>query len=134
VLRVLAICHNVVVERNEHDKLVYYCSSPDELAFVNFTKSCGFEFLGCSEEGVISVNEQGTVRKYQFLYELEFTSERKRMSLIIKDSAGQILLMTKGADDVIENLMTPLPSDLKQKTWGLISDFAKDGLRTLILS
>lgn len=36
----------------------------------------------------------------------EFTSTRKRMSCIFRDPNGQILLMCKGADSVIEELVS----------------------------
>ena len=33
---------------------------------------------------------------------LEFTSDRKRMSVIVKDPEGKIKLLCKGADNIIE--------------------------------
>lgn len=37
-------------------------------------------------------------REYKVLNLLEFNSTRKRMSVIVRDESGQILLMCKGAD------------------------------------
>lgn len=37
-------------------------------------------------------------REYKILNLLDFTSKRKRMSVIIRDESGQILLLCKGAD------------------------------------
>lgn len=37
-------------------------------------------------------------REYKVLNLLEFNSTRKRMSVIVRDETGQILLMCKGAD------------------------------------
>ena len=37
-------------------------------------------------------------REYKILTLLEFTSKRKRMSVIVRDEDGQILLLCKGAD------------------------------------
>ncbi len=43
------------------------------------------------------------VKKYKLLYELEFTSLRKRQSVILKDLKDEkIILFTKGADSVLE--------------------------------
>lgn len=40
--------------------------------------------------------------QYEILDILEFTSDRKRMSVVVKDlQNGVILLLTKGADEVI---------------------------------
>jgi magnesium-transporting ATPase (P-type) len=46
------------------------------------------------------------VHKYMLLHVLDFTSERKRMSVIVRDLQTQkILLLTKGADSIISNLL-----------------------------
>jgi phospholipid-translocating ATPase len=37
-------------------------------------------------------------RKYELLNMLEFSSSRKRMSVIVKEPEGRILLLSKGAD------------------------------------
>jgi magnesium-transporting ATPase (P-type) len=38
---------------------------------------------------------------YELLNVMEFTSGRKRMSCIVKNAKGQILVMCKGADSII---------------------------------
>ena len=38
---------------------------------------------------------------YELLHVLEFTSARKRMSVILKDFEGNIILYCKGADSII---------------------------------
>ncbi|KMZ63376.1 hypothetical protein ZOSMA_40G00040 [Zostera marina] len=40
--------------------------------------------------------------EYKILNLLEFNSKRKRMSVIVKDDVGQILLFCKGADSLEE--------------------------------
>ena len=43
--------------------------------------------------------------KWRILDVLEFTSKRKRMSVIVKDSKGNIRVITKGADSkIFDNL------------------------------
>lgn len=37
-------------------------------------------------------------REYKILNLLDFTSKRKRMSVIVRDEQGQIILLCKGAD------------------------------------
>jgi magnesium-transporting ATPase (P-type) len=45
-------------------------------------------------------------RKFQVLNVLEFNSTRKRMSVIVQDLLDKkIMLLTKGADSVIEDLL-----------------------------
>jgi magnesium-transporting ATPase (P-type) len=44
----------------------------------------------------------GHRQQYERLHVIEFTSERKRMSVLLRDlSNNKLLLYTKGADDVI---------------------------------
>ena len=48
------------------------------------------------------VKQLGVDREYEILAVLEFSSARKRMSVIVRDNEeDQIWLMCKGADDVI---------------------------------
>jgi magnesium-transporting ATPase (P-type) len=44
--------------------------------------------------------------KYKLLNVLEFSSSRKRMSVILRDPSGNIILMCKGADNVIADKLT----------------------------
>ena len=50
---------------------------------------------------------------YELLALIEFTSARKRMSVLVKTKEGKILLLSKGADSVI---MARLASDQKDPT------------------
>lgn len=54
------------------------------------------------------VNEKSTgkILKYKLLNVLEFTSTRKRMSVIVEDKDGQKILMTKGADSIIKERLS----------------------------
>ena len=51
-----------------------------------------------------NVPATGTEEKYELLNTLEFTSTRKRMSVIVREPSGQIVLYCKGADNVILDL------------------------------
>jgi magnesium-transporting ATPase (P-type) len=63
---------------------------------------------------------------------LEFTSARKRMSVIVRCEDGKILLLTKGADTIIEKFLEDSP--IKQKTWSHLGTMAQSGLRTLLIA
>jgi magnesium-transporting ATPase (P-type) len=43
----------------------------------------------------------GEVEKYELLNVIEFTSTRKRMSVIVRSPDNKIICMTKGADSII---------------------------------
>ena len=47
----------------------------------------------------------GEQRSYRLLNILEFTSARKRMSVVVEDSNGRIMLFTKGADSIVFPLL-----------------------------
>lgn len=54
-------------------------------------------FLGCAE-----IKFNGSIIQYEVLDTLEFTSDRKRMSVVVKSSqTGKIFLLSKGADEAI---------------------------------
>ena len=105
VLIFLGVCHTIVIDDR---KGTYNAASPDELALVNAAKQFGYEFKGQDANDNLLVLERatGNMLKYQLLNVCEFNSTRKRMSVIVKDPKGQIVLMCKGADSVILERMS----------------------------
>lgn len=79
----------------------FNASSPDELSLVNAAKFFGASFIKRDEENNLIITINGRELKYRLLNILEFTSSRKRMSVIVEDSEGSYLLLTKGADSII---------------------------------
>jgi len=66
----------------------------------------------------------------------EFTSTRKRMSVVLRDPQGRILLMCKGADTVITERLSEQSrsGEILFKTDTEVDKFAEEGLRTLYLA
>ncbi|KAJ3114193.1 hypothetical protein HK100_001733, partial [Physocladia obscura] len=137
----LAICHTVLVEKPEGNvnpnHIEYRAQSPDEAALVAAARDVGFAFLKRFDD-IAEVDLMGQMREYKILNVLEFNSDRKRMSVIIKRPEGQIILLVKGADSVIYERLAPatIPSDktLRDTTLKHLEAFANDGLRTLCLA
>ena len=73
-------------------------------------------------------------KKFELMNVLEFTSARKRMSVIVRAPDGRILLLTKGADSVIVPLLTSGQDDLIKMTLNCLTKFANTGLRTLLVA
>mmetsp|Transcript_16189 Transcript_16189/g.13761 ORF Transcript_16189/g.13761 Transcript_16189/m.13761 type:complete len:116 (-) Transcript_16189:2234-2581(-) len=96
----LASCHSIIVEE-KNGKLKYNASSPDELALLNFARFCGITYLGLDENNQFELNFRGETIRFKLLHILEFNSDRKRMSVILRNTDGKIILYTKGADSVI---------------------------------
>jgi phospholipid-translocating ATPase len=136
--RALAICHSVLPDRPEpNDRpfyLTYKAESPDEAALVTAACDIGFPFIAKGRD-FIDIEVLGQVERYVPLKLLEFNSTRKRMSVIVRNPQGRIVLYCKGADSVIyERLATNHDPFLKEKTSEDMESFANGGLRTLCVA
>ena len=96
----LACCHSIIIDYKVGK---YNSSSPDELALVNAAKQFGYEFKDRDgDDNIIILNKRTNEElKYKLLNVCDFTSTRKRMSCILRNPEGRIVLMCKGADSVI---------------------------------
>uniref|UniRef100_A0A1L8DEI0 Phospholipid-transporting ATPase n=2 Tax=Nyssomyia neivai TaxID=330878 RepID=A0A1L8DEI0_9DIPT len=141
------------------EELDYQASSPDEKALVEACAKVGFVYTG-DDDDVVTVKikksifrggkarnvdtldsvkkifkaDNSTIMKFNRLHVLEFTSDRKRMSVILRDQKGQIWLYTKGAESHVLPLCDKTPRQLITVTQNHINDFAKLGLRTLTVA
>eukprot|EP00743_Colponemidia_sp_Colp-15_P004618 GILK01004978.1.p1 GENE.GILK01004978.1~~GILK01004978.1.p1 ORF type:complete len:825 (-),score=177.01 GILK01004978.1:1009-3483(-) len=131
-LTALAVCHDVVPEM-EKGKLVYQGSSPDEVTLVDAARHVGFVFKSRNHD-IISVEILGKPLQYQVLAEIEFTSTRKRMSIICRCPDGKIRLFCKGADGVIKRLLAPNQQQFDSLTDKHLHTFSVHGLRTLCVA
>ncbi|XP_058183035.1 putative phospholipid-transporting ATPase 9 [Rhododendron vialii] len=139
-LRLLAICHTAIPEVDEDTgKLSYEAESPDEAAFVIAARELGFEFHKRTQTSV-SLHELDPIsgekveRLYKLLNVLEFNSTRKRMSVIVRNEEGKLLLLCKGADSVMFERLAKNGREFEEETKAHVNDYADAGLRTLILA
>ena len=133
ILILLSVCHTILVEE-KNGKNVYNASSPDELALVNAAKYFDYKFIGRDADGNVQVElGSGECIEYKLLNILEFTSTRKRMSVIVRTPKGDIVLYCKGADSII---FERLHDSSKYQEWSeaCLTEFGKEGLRTLALA
>ncbi|XP_068418688.1 phospholipid-transporting ATPase IC [Eschrichtius robustus] len=126
----LAVCHTVMVDRLD-GQLNYQAASPDEGALVSAARNFGFAFL-TRTQNTITISELGTERTYNVLAILDFNSDRKRMSIIVRTPEGNIRLYCKGADTVIYERLHRM-NPMKQETQDALDIFASETLRTLCL-
>ncbi|XP_031706428.1 phospholipid-transporting ATPase IB isoform X2 [Anarrhichthys ocellatus] len=127
-LTMMAVCHTVVPER-EDNQIIYQASSPDEGALVKGAKGLGFVFTARTPHSVI-LEARGKEMSYEILNVLEFSSNRKRMSVVVRTPNGKLRLYCKGADNVIFERLTEA-SQYKELTIAHLEQFATEGLRTL---
>lgn len=101
----MALCHTCLPETTEDGGVSFQAASPDELALVE-----GARDLGCLliDRPAQSIKLQFTdsegytaTESYEVLDVIEFSSKRKRMSIVIRMPDGKICIFTKGADSVI---------------------------------
>ncbi|XP_006898051.1 PREDICTED: probable phospholipid-transporting ATPase IK [Elephantulus edwardii] len=129
--RLLALCHTVMVQEQDN-QLLYQAASPDEEALVTAARNFGYVFLSRTQD-TITLMELGQTRVYQVLAMMDFNSVRKRMSVLVRNPEGSIILYTKGADTVIFERLSK--RDLTEKaTEGALAAFAEETLRTLCLA
>ncbi|XP_064404646.1 probable phospholipid-transporting ATPase IA isoform X2 [Halichondria panicea] len=130
-LKVLALCHTVIPEA-ENGEIKLRASSPDEEALVMAAIKLGVQFRERTPSSVI-IDVFGTNEKYEVLNLLEFNSDRKRMSVIVRCPDGTIKLLCKGADSVVYSRLAPRDT-IKSTTENHLNLFAEDGLRTLCIA
>ena len=135
----LSLCNSVIIDTKEKEKngnLDYQGSSPDEISLVYFARSQNYILENRSIDKTITLVINDEKKKYLLLNTLEYSSERKRMSVIIKNPEGKIILYVKGADSTIEKLLCNKSkmSDIYESTIHNLDIFAKKGLRTLMLA
>ncbi|KAJ0683293.1 putative P-type phospholipid transporter [Helianthus annuus] len=139
-LRLLAICHTAIPDVDEETgKVTYEAESPDESAFVIAARELGFEFYKRTQTSVSfkefdPKSKKHVERSYELLNILEFNSTRKRMSVIVRDDEGKLLLLCKGADSVMFERLSKKARQFEEKTRDHVHEYADAGLRTLILA
>jgi phospholipid-translocating ATPase len=134
---VLALCHTVLASADPvTGALEYKAQSPDEAALVQAAADVGFVFRGRERELLrLQTPFADEPREFELLNILEFTSARKRMSVVVRSlEDGRLFLLTKGADNIIFERLKPGEEDLKRVTTQHLDAFANEGLRTLTLA
>jgi phospholipid-translocating ATPase len=108
----LALCHTCLPELQDNGGIDFQAASPDELALVRAAQDLGYLVINraaqtitiktsnplLSAGGDDAPNSEET---YEILDVIEFSSKRKRMSIIVRFPSGKICIFCKGADSMI---------------------------------
>ncbi|KAM6168043.1 phospholipid-transporting ATPase IK [Erethizon dorsatum] len=129
--RLLALCHTVMVQEKDN-QLLYQAASPDEEALVTAARNFGYVFMSRTQD-TITLVELGEERIYEVLALMDFNSERKRMSVLVRKPEGSICLYTKGADTVIFERLYER-GVMEADTERILSAFTEQTLRTLCVA
>ncbi|RFU26697.1 hypothetical protein B7463_g9637, partial [Scytalidium lignicola] len=144
VVLALAICHNVTPTEEEVDGqtiTTYQASSPDEIAIIKWTEAVGLRLIHRDRKGMTlqSVDSGRTVVRVRILEIFPFTSDSKRMGVVVQfeegpesstknPDGGEIWFFEKGADTVMTSVVAA--NDwLDEET----ANMAREGLRTLVV-
>ncbi|KAI8318958.1 phospholipid-translocating P-type ATPase [Martensiomyces pterosporus] len=129
-LRCIALCHTVQPDRDPLTGRItgYQATSPDEKALVAAAAELGYSF----DRGVPAPDHTDRLGNYEVLDVLEFSSARKRMSVIYRCPDGRIIMMSKGADSAIWPRLFEASSMVDaQGQLEALHQFSTEGLRTL---
>jgi phospholipid-translocating ATPase len=100
-------------------------SSQDEITFLDMCRDVGLCRFVERNSDEIKIEVQGKIEKYQIIKVVEFSSDRKRMSVIVKREDGQVINFIKGADIAIIPRISKSSDDAKnQDTIKQMDEFA----------
>uniref|UniRef100_A0A4W3HVC6 Phospholipid-transporting ATPase n=1 Tax=Callorhinchus milii TaxID=7868 RepID=A0A4W3HVC6_CALMI len=147
-VKAIALCHNVTpvyesragvngeTEYAEADQdfsdenRTYQASSPDEVALVQWTQSVGLTLVSRDLSSMQLKTPGGQILPFIILQVFPFTSESKRMGIIVRDdSSGEITFYMKGADVAMSSIVQY--NDWLEEECG---NMAREGLRTLVVA
>jgi phospholipid-transporting ATPase len=133
-LLALSLANTIYVEHNEEGEEEYQSSSPDEEALIKAAKAYEYKLISRSNDA-IEVEVRGEKKKFELLSTIEFSSTRKRMSVIVKTPEGEIKLYTKGADsEIFKALNAADANQLVDTTRQHIDQYSNRGFRVLCVA
>ena len=107
----IALCHTCYPEKKENGEVEYQAASPDEQALVRAAQELGYVMIDRKNSAItIKTLPQGhgkkpTFETYHILDVIEFSSNRKRMSVIVRMPDHRLCVFCKGADSTLIRLL-----------------------------
>ena len=134
----LSLCHTCAVEVNDKGIEEYICVSPDSIELVKAAKAQGWAYEESGNPNIknVKIGDFGAeIKKFEKLNIIEFSSDRKRETIIVKNPQGQIILYCKGADSIIEQRLSKKTSkQILEQCKYFVDKFSAQGLRTLFIA
>lgn len=127
----LLLCNNVSPTLVGGQR-VLQASSPDEVALTTFAESLGFQLVERRSNAVVVRNPLGENESFEVLENFPFSSERKRMGVLLREAAtGSLLFLLKGADSALQMRVNEEDRIFLEEECDSLS---REGLRTLVLA
>ncbi|KAI9678592.1 MAG: hypothetical protein M1817_005649 [Caeruleum heppii] len=110
-LLTIALCHTCLPEEGADGSVDFQAASPDELALVRAARDLGYLVVDRQAAALTlktfpdGTSGGPTTEVYEVLDVIEFSSKRKRMSVVVRLPNGRICIITKGADSTIMRLL-----------------------------
>ncbi|KAI9095516.1 hypothetical protein DFS34DRAFT_643233 [Phlyctochytrium arcticum] len=124
----LVLCHNVTPVVANDDSICFQASSPDEIAIVKWAELVGLTLYFRDRNSIRIQARNGDIMDFDILEIFPFTSETKRMGIVVREvSNGEITFYEKGADSIMAKLV--VANDWLEEECG---NMAREGLRTLV--
>ena len=134
----LSLCHTCSVEINDDGIEEYICVSPDSIELVKAAKAQGwtYEESGNPDIKILGLGPiPNSKKKFEKLQIIEFSSDRKRETIIVKTPEGKIILYCKGADSIIEKRLSEKSNkEILMQCKYYVDKFSAQGLRTLFIA
>lgn len=117
----LALCHTCLPEVKENGDIEFQAASPDELALVQAAQDLGWLVIDRPSKSITlkypggGESNETVTEVYEVLDVIEFSSKRKRMSIIIRFPNGRICIFCKGADSAIMPRLKLAPLAMQKK-------------------
>ena len=133
---ILTCCHEVIAKKEASGEKNYNASSPDELALLKFGNEIGYEFEGFDDhtnEIIVRNDYTGKDHHFKRLAMFRFSSDRGRMSIIVRDQQeGKYFMMAKGGDHIMINRSKNCQNFKLAELQKALLDYSQSGLRTLV--
>ena len=131
LITALCLCHNVTPVEDNGEK-IYQASSPDEVALVKIAESINMKLLSRDQRSIKIQNCIGEIENYEILANFPFSSESKRMGIILRHvQTDRLIFYLKGADTVMKN---KVPEVQRGFLLDECENLAREGLRTLVIT
>ncbi|PYH96820.1 haloacid dehalogenase-like hydrolase [Aspergillus ellipticus CBS 707.79] len=107
----IALCHTCIPEDDEAGNVSFQAASPDELALVMAAQELGY-LVRDRQPNTLTIrtypngqDDKACDEVYEILDVIDFSSTRKRMSVVVRMPDQRICLFCKGADSILMRLL-----------------------------
>ena len=130
LLEAISMCHTLIPHKKQDDEIMYFAGSNDEKALVEGAAKLGYVFVDRREDCIETKCHGEQPKTVHVLDIIEYSSERRRMSVIVQFPNKEKKLIMKGADSAVLKRLKE-----NGEAWlgalDCVKEFASAGLRTM---